>query len=82
MVFYCAEMNFLPFLLPMVLLNPNNCISNPLQRELLKIAEVAVMLGISQASVRRLIDRGLLKPNRSLRHLLISRDALQTFVNR
>lgn len=66
----------------MAIQSPTTSTSNPLQRELLKIAEVAVMLGISQASVRRLIDRGLLKPNRSLRHLLISRDALQSFVNR
>jgi len=68
-------------LLTMEAQSPNN-INTPLQRELLKIAEVAIMLGISQSTVRRLIDRGLLKANRSLRHLLISRDALQMFINR
>jgi hypothetical protein len=38
----------------------------------LKIKEAAEYLGgISTISVRRLIKRGLIKPNRALRHLLI-----------
>ena len=55
--------------------------TNKVHRELIKIAEVALMLGISQSSVRRLIERGLLKANRNLRHLLISQKALQGFIN-
>jgi DNA-directed RNA polymerase specialized sigma24 family protein len=37
-------------------------------RGALKLAEAARYLGISQISVRRLIERGLLRPNRNLRH--------------
>ncbi len=36
-----------------------------------RVDEVAKMLGISEKSVRRLIARGLLKPSKVLRHLLI-----------
>ena len=62
----------------MEIYSPTN---STVQRELLKISEVAFMLGISQSSVRRLIDRGILKANRNLRHLLISQKALQGFIN-
>jgi excisionase family DNA binding protein len=37
----------------------------------LKIDEAAKMLGVSQTSVRRLIQRGHLKPLRHFRHVLI-----------
>jgi len=37
-----------------------------------KIRDAATILGISPASVRRLIQRGALKPCRALRHGLIS----------
>jgi Helix-turn-helix domain len=37
----------------------------------MKLKDAAKYLGgISPISVRRLVDRGLIKPNRSLRHLL------------
>jgi helix-turn-helix protein len=36
--------------------------------------------GISEVSLRRLIDRGLIRPNRALRHILISRAELDRFL--
>jgi excisionase family DNA binding protein len=47
---------------------------------LLKIREAAAMIGVSPASVRRLIERGLLRSNRSLRHHLIPVAELDRFV--
>ena len=48
----------------------------------LKIKEAAAYLGgISQITVRRLIERGLIKPNRALRHILISKAELDRFLN-
>ena len=47
----------------------------------LKIKEAAAYLGgISQITVRRLIERGLIKPNRVLRHILISKAELDRFL--
>ena len=47
----------------------------------LKIREAAAYLGgISQITVRRLIERGLIKPNRVLRHILISKAELDRFL--
>ncbi len=36
--------------------------------------------GISAPTMRRIVARGLLKPNRSLRHLLFSREELDRFL--
>jgi len=47
----------------------------------LKIKDAAKYLGgVSQISVRRLIDRGLIKQNRALRHLLIPISELDRFL--
>ena len=47
----------------------------------LKIKDAAVYLGgISPITVRRLIKRGLLRPNRALRHILIARCELDSFL--
>ena len=46
----------------------------------LKLADAAKYLGVSPISVRRLIKRGLLKPNRALRHLLIAVSELDRFL--
>jgi excisionase family DNA binding protein len=37
----------------------------------LKIKDAAQYLAVSTISVRRLIKRGLIRPNRALRHVLI-----------
>jgi excisionase family DNA binding protein len=46
----------------------------------LKIKEAARYLGVSPISVRRLIHRGLIKPNRALRHILIPIGELDRFL--
>ena len=52
-------------------------------RGALKLPEACEYLGgISQISLRRLINRGLIKPNRSLRHLLIPISELDRFLSR
>jgi excisionase family DNA binding protein len=45
-----------------------------LVRRAFQVKEVAAMLGVSEASIRRLIYRGQLRPSRVLRHLLIPSD--------
>lgn len=47
-----------------------------------KIKEAAQILGVSPVTVRRAIDRGLLKPCRAFRHTLISAEQLKKFINR
>jgi helix-turn-helix protein len=50
-------------------------------RGALKIRDAAKYLGgVSVISVRRAIERGLIKPNRSFRHLLIPVSELDRFL--
>jgi excisionase family DNA binding protein len=51
-----------------------------LQRLAFSIAETAEILGISAVSVRRLIGRGLIRANRTLRHLRISQAEIDRFL--
>lgn len=44
------------------------------------VKEAALILGVSEKSVRRLIDRGLIRPSRALRHLLIPRKEIERFL--
>jgi len=54
---------------------------NQAPRGALKIREAAEYLGgVSQITVRRLIKRGLIKPNRALRHILIPISELHRFL--
>ena len=53
---------------------------NELTRRAFRVKEVASMLAISEASVRRLIDRGRLRPCRMLRHLLIPSDKVDALL--
>jgi excisionase family DNA binding protein len=46
-----------------------------------KLKEAANYLGVSPISIRRLIKRGLIKPNRALRHVLIPVAELDRFIN-
>jgi hypothetical protein len=47
----------------------------------LKLKDAASYIGgVSPITVRRLIKRGLIKPNRSLRHILIPLSELERFV--
>jgi excisionase family DNA binding protein len=38
------------------------------------------MLGVSEKTVRRLTSRGLLRPSRALRHLLIPKKEIERFL--
>jgi len=53
-----------------------------LPRRAYSIREVAAALGICERSVRRLIARGLLKPCRVLRHLLIPAEQLEELLKK
>ena len=44
------------------------------------IGQTATILNVSQISVRRLIARGLFRPNRTLRHIRISRAEINRFL--
>ena len=50
------------------------------QRLALSVSETAILLGVSEKSVRRLIDRGLIRPSRALRHLRIPRWEIDRFL--
>jgi len=52
-----------------------------LPRLAFSIHETAFMLGVCDKSVRRLIDRGMLKANKSLRHIRISKKEIERFLN-
>ena len=59
--------------------NTTNTVS--VKQGALKLNDACVYLGgISASSVRRLIGRGLLKPNRALRHILIPISELDRFL--
>ena len=45
-----------------------------------KLKEAAAMLGVSQKSLRRAIARGLIKPSRAFRHMLIPAGELKSFL--
>jgi len=53
---------------------------SPLPRLAYGVDETATMLGVCPKTVRRLICRGLLRPSRALRHLLISRREIDRFL--
>lgn len=44
------------------------------------VKETAVILKVTPKTVYRLVDRGLLKTSRALRHLRISRRSLEAFL--
>jgi excisionase family DNA binding protein len=44
------------------------------------VADTAFMLGVSEKSVRRLIDRNLLQASRALRHIRITKHSLDQFL--
>ncbi len=57
--------------------------TNQAQVGALKIKGAAEYLGgVSAITIRRLIKRGLIKPNRSLRHVLIPVSELDRFLER
>ena len=61
-------------------LNKRDGSGSPLPRYALSIRETAQVMGLSQKSVRRLCDRGILKPCRALRHLRISAEQVRKLI--
>jgi excisionase family DNA binding protein len=55
-------------------------IANDLPRLAFSIHETALMLGVCDKTIRRLIDRRKLKANRCLRHIRISRAEIYRFL--
>jgi excisionase family DNA binding protein len=47
----------------------------------LKVTGAAKYLNVTPATVRRLVGRGLLKPNRALRHWIFAVDELDRFLH-
>jgi excisionase family DNA binding protein len=50
-------------------------------RGALKLKPAAHYLSVSEITVRRLVERGLLKPNRATRHLLFPLTELDRFLS-
>jgi excisionase family DNA binding protein len=46
-----------------------------------KLKHAARYLDVSPMTIKRLIERGMLRPNKKLRHLLFSRAELDRFLN-
>ncbi len=46
-----------------------------------KLNETAAALGVSTITVRHLVGRGLLTPNRATRHLLFAREEILRFLS-
>ena len=45
-----------------------------------KLKDAAALLGVSTVTMRRAIQRGLIRPSRAFRHVLISADELNRFL--
>lgn len=54
----------------------------PLPRLAFSLAEVGGMLGVSEVTIRRLVDRRLLKRVPGVRHLRITASSLHAYVTR
>lgn len=53
---------------------------NGFEKMAYKLPEVAVLLGLSEITVRRLVSRGLLRPIRAVRHLMFARTEILRFL--
>ena len=53
--------------------------ANSVQRLTVKISEAAALLGVSIPTIRRAIDRGDIRVNRKLRHVLIPMSEIERF---
>ena len=64
-------------------MKPKNLLSTSCDRPRVayKIKECAELTGLSQATIRRAIQRGLLKPCRAFRHPLIPAEQLYQLVH-
>ena len=53
----------------------------PVQRGALKLRQAADYISVAPITMRRLIARGLIKPNRATRHILVPVAELERFIN-
>jgi hypothetical protein len=57
-------------------------VSGSIQAGFFTVKQTALFLSCSEKSVRRFIERGLLRPSKALRKLLIPRGQLESFFER
>ena len=62
-----------------ILSTPNGRIRSEQNKLLYTIKETAFILSVSEKSVRRFLERGLLKSNPALRIKLITRESVEAF---
>ena len=60
--------------------NTNQKVRDKVERLAVKVSEAAAIIGVSEATIRRAIKRGLLKPCRAFRHPLIPIEQLRQLV--
>jgi excisionase family DNA binding protein len=60
--------------------NKRNTGQNQILPRALQLKRAAAYIDVSEMSIRRLIKRGLIKPNRALRHILIPVAELDRFL--
>jgi excisionase family DNA binding protein len=53
---------------------------NSVEKLVYSVRDCAQALGVSEKTIRRLVARGLIRPSRALRHLLIPRTELDRFL--
>lgn len=58
----------------------NSTSATPTLRLAFSVKEAAEILGVSEKTIRRLINRRLLRASRALRHLLIPRKEIERFL--
>jgi excisionase family DNA binding protein len=54
--------------------------ANPFAVGGFKLKDAAAYLNVSEPTTRRLVERGLLRANRALRHLLFTKEELDRFL--
>ena len=58
----------------------DSTVSKPTSRRFYRIKQAAEELNLSEATVRRLVNRGLLRASKATRHILIPREEIENFV--
>jgi len=60
--------------------NTSKKVRDKVERLAVKVSEAAAIIGVSEATIRRAIKRGLLSPCRAFRHPLIPIEQLRQLV--
>jgi hypothetical protein len=67
-------------MMDLTVIKPNQRKNYELPKLLFTIKEAAYILSVSEKSVRRFLERGLLKTSKALRTKLITRESIENFV--